>query len=146
MRLSRVLLLIGILAFAPVLASATEYFVSIPGFEFSPQDLTISVGDVVTWTNDHSVTHTSTSDDGGATWDSGDLLPGESFSFTFDNVGAFPYHCTRHPSMTGTITVEEVQEVPTLSQWGMLIMSLLLVGTGTVAVIRRRSLQAARQK
>lgn len=146
MRLSRVLLLIGILALAPVLASATEYFVSIPGFEFSPADLTINVGDVVTWTNDHSVNHTSTSDDGGATWDSGVIPPGGSFSFTFDNAGTFPYLCTIHPFMTGSITVEQAQEVPTLSEWGMLIMSLLLVGTGTVAVIRRRSLQAARQK
>jgi plastocyanin len=143
MRLARVLLLIGILTFAPVLASATEYFVSIPGFNFSPQDLAISVGDIVTWTNDHTVNHTSTSDD--AVWDSGVIPPGESFSFTFDNAGTFPYHCAIHPSMLGTITVEP-QDVPTLSQWGMIIMSLLLVGTGTVAVIRRRNLQAARQK
>ncbi len=141
MRLSRVLLLIGILALSPVLASATEYFVSIPGFNFSPQELTISMGDIVTWTNDHSINHTSTSDD--AVWDSGVIPPGGSFSFTFDNAGTFPYHCTIHPAMTGTITVEP-QDVPTLSQWGMLIMSLLLVGSGTVAVIRRRSLQASR--
>ena len=142
MRLSRVLLLIGILIFAPVVASATEYFVSIPGFEFSPQDLTISVGDIVTWTNDHTVNHTSTSDD--AVWDSGVIPPGESFSFVFNNAGTFPYHCEIHPTMTGTITVE-AQDVPTLSEWGMIIMCLLLIGIGTVAVIRRRSLQAARQ-
>lgn len=143
MRLSRVLLLIGILAFAPVLASATEYFVDIPGLEFSPPDLTISVGDIVTWTNNDIRNHTSTSDDG-STWDSGVISPGGSFSFTFENAGTFPYHCAIHLAMTGTITVEP-QNVPTLSEWGMLILSLLLIGTGTVAVIRRRSLRAARQ-
>jgi plastocyanin len=89
-----------------LLGGATEHFVSIPGFEFSPPDLSISPGDIVTWTNDHTITHTTTSDDGGVEWDSGDLLPGESFSHTFDMAGIYPYLCTIHPSMTGIVTVE----------------------------------------
>ncbi len=32
------------------------------------------------------------------------------------------------------------QEIPTLSEWGMIILALLLIAAGTVAVIRRRSL------
>lgn len=35
-------------------------------------------------------------------------------------------------------------EVPTLSEWGMIIMTLLLLATGTIAVIRRRSKIVAR--
>ncbi len=30
------------------------------------------------------------------------------------------------------------EEVPTLSEWGMIIMGLLLLAVGTVAVVRRR--------
>ena len=33
---------------------------------------------------------------------------------------------------------EDTTEVPTLSEWGILIMGLLLLAVGTVAVVRRR--------
>lgn len=33
--------------------------------------------------------------------------------------------------------------VPTLSEWGMIILSLLLLTTGTIAVIRRRNIAAS---
>ena len=37
----------------------------------------------------------------------GDLLSGNTHSYTFDTAGTFPYHCNYHPtSMTGVITVE----------------------------------------
>ena len=72
-------------------------------------DLTITVGTKVTWTNEDPVGHTSTS---GATvgltdiWDSRPMAPGDSFSFTFTEVGTFPYFCLFHPTtMTATITV-----------------------------------------
>jgi plastocyanin len=71
----------------------------------SPSSLTVSVGDTVTWTNHDGVAHTSTSNTG--VWNSGSLSNGQSFSFIFSTVGSFPYHCTIHPSMTGTITVTQ---------------------------------------
>ncbi len=37
---------------------------------------------------------------------------------------------------------EGLQEIPTLSEWGMLIMALLLLASGTVAVICRRRVVA----
>jgi plastocyanin len=126
-------------------AFATEYFVSIPGFEFSPANLTINEGDVVTWTNDHTINHTTTSADGGVEWDSGTLAPGESFSHTFTTSGSYDYLCTIHPSMTGNITVDPLDNVPTLSEWGMILLSLMLVGAGTIAVVRRRRIAAAQK-
>ena len=30
------------------------------------------------------------------------------------------------------------EEIPTLSEWGMIVLALLLLAAGTVAVIRRR--------
>jgi plastocyanin len=78
--------------------------VSIAGFAFAPADLTVKAGDTVKWTNNDSVAHTVTSDTGA--FESGSLAPGASYSFTFKNAGAFPYHCAVHPSMTAKITVQ----------------------------------------
>lgn len=36
---------------------------------------------------------------------SGDIAPGTSSPHLFASLGSFPYHCTHHPVMTGTVTV-----------------------------------------
>lgn len=77
--------------------------VTISNFTFSPATLTVSVGTKVTWTNKDSVTHTVTADQGA--FDSDDLSPGHSFSFTFTKAGTYTYHCKIHASMTATIIV-----------------------------------------
>ena len=80
--------------------------IQISGFAFSPSSVTIHVGDTVEWENMDSVNHTTTSDNGDpASWDSGALANGATFSFTFTKAGVYAYHCAIHPSMTGTITV-----------------------------------------
>jgi plastocyanin len=78
--------------------------VNISGFTFSPGALPITKGTTVTWTNNDSTTHTVTSDAG--IWDSGDLEPGKTFSYTFTQPGTFPYHCTIHTSMKAEIVVQ----------------------------------------
>jgi plastocyanin len=70
---------------------------------FMPGDLSITVGTTVTWMNTDSTSHTSTAD--GAGWNSGTLAPGRQFSFAFQTAGTFPYHCTIHPGMVGTVVV-----------------------------------------
>jgi plastocyanin len=64
----------------------------------------VSVGSTVTWTNNDTVSHTSTADAGG--FDSGILGPGAAFSKTFQSAGSFTYHCAIHPGMVGTVTVQ----------------------------------------
>ncbi|MEE9555045.1 MAG: IPTL-CTERM sorting domain-containing protein [candidate division Zixibacteria bacterium] len=140
MALRKSLLVLAILLALPTMVFAVEHFISIPGLSFSPADLTIAEGDIVTWTNDHTINHTSTSDDGGVEWDSGVIPPGESFSYTFTSTGTYPYLCTIHPSMTGSITVEPTDNVPTLSEWGMILLGLFLVLGGTIGVVRRHKL------
>ena len=79
--------------------------IELSGFAFSPKELTIQVGDTITWTNKDAVAHTVTSDTGqelGSEY----LSKGESYSHTFNTEGNFDYHCTPHPSMKGTIIVE----------------------------------------
>lgn len=85
---------------------ATVIDISIAGFAFGPENQTVSVGTTVRWTNDDSTDHTVTSDGGGGPLDSANLPPGGTYEHTFDTVGSFPYHCTIHPSMMGSITVE----------------------------------------
>ena len=70
---------------------------------FTPDQLDITAGTTVTWTNTDVVSHTSTSD--GTGWNSGTLPAGGRFSFTFPAAGTFPYHCTIHPGMVGTVVV-----------------------------------------
>lgn len=74
---------------------------------FQPADLTVEVGETVTWVhNDPGLIHTVTADDG--TFDSGQITENEEFSHTFDTPGTYPYRCDVHPNqMTGTITVTE---------------------------------------
>jgi len=79
--------------------------VSIENFAFGPNDITVSVGDTITWINDEtSVGHTTASDDG--IWHSDLLKPGDTFEQTFTEAGTFTYFCSIHPSMKASITVE----------------------------------------
>jgi plastocyanin len=88
----------------PATTPSQSNAVTIQNLSFSPANITVSVGTKVTWTNKDSVTHTVTSDTG--LFDSGQLSPGSTFSYTFNNKGVFNYHCTIHATMHGTVTVE----------------------------------------
>jgi plastocyanin len=71
--------------------------------EFTPGSVTISAGASVTWTNNDTVAHTATSDSGAF---NGSIAPGAKYSYTFPAKGTFPYHCSVHPGMTGTVVVQ----------------------------------------
>lgn len=79
-------------------------FVQITNFSFSPATLMVKVGDKVTWTNQDTVGHSATADDG--SFDTGALSTGQSGSVTFSKAGTYAYHCSVHPSMKGTIIVQ----------------------------------------
>jgi plastocyanin len=78
----------------------TEAGVTVQGFAFDPQALTVAPGTTVRWTNQDGAEHTVVGE--GL---SGSLVPGGTFEQRFDTLGTFAYACTIHPSMTGTITV-----------------------------------------
>jgi len=89
-------------------ASAEDYDVSITDdMKFNPEDLTINVEDTVTWTNNDGMGHTATSTDGPASFDSGNIAAGATWSFTFTEAGTYNYKCDYHSSMTASITVVE---------------------------------------
>ncbi len=77
--------------------------VSIMNMAFSNTSLNITAGTKVTWTNNDAVAHTVTADD--ASFDSGDIGPGASYSRTFSTAGTINYHCKIHPMMTAAVIV-----------------------------------------
>ena len=92
-------------------AQASPSTVTIENFAFSPSTITVKVGATVTWLNKDSAPHQIASNPHPAHTDlpglfSGILSNGQSYSFTFNQTGAFGYHCHVHPSMTGTVVVE----------------------------------------
>src|SRR3954453_10956552 len=65
--------------------------VTVKDFSFQPENLQVSVGTTVTWTNKDSATHTASADDG--LFDTKSMQPGTSHTFTFERAGTFTYHC-----------------------------------------------------
>ncbi|MEV0786457.1 cupredoxin domain-containing protein [Streptomyces sp. NPDC050423] len=85
---------------------AGQVKVSIKDFKFRPAALTVAAGAKITVTNNDTTTHTMTATKGKA-FDTGDIAPGKSATFTAPSkAGGYPYDCTIHPFMTGTLTVK----------------------------------------
>lgn len=78
--------------------------ITMKNIAFTPADVTVKVGQTVTWTNEDSAQHDVVANDG--TFKSDLLSKGQSFSFTFTKAGSFAFYCSIHPQMKGTITVQ----------------------------------------
>lgn len=81
---------------------ANEVFMQ--GMAFTPSVITVSAGTTITWTNNDGVIHNVTSNTAGL-FSSGSLSPNGTYSHLFSTAGTFPYKCTIHPSMTGSVVV-----------------------------------------
>jgi len=103
-RLSVAAILVGILTAGASSVLAADQAVDIAGFAFSPQSVTVDVGETVTWTNADAQGHTATADDG--SFDTGTIAGSASKSVTLASAGTVAYHCKIHPTMTGTIVVQ----------------------------------------
>lgn len=84
-------------------ATAATHDVTIQGFAFSPDRLTIAAGDTVRFTNRDSAPHTATVANNGP--DTGRLNAGATGELTFAAAGTFAYACAFHGNMRGTIIV-----------------------------------------
>lgn len=125
--------LLLILASIPIVF-AEEYIVDIPFGAYNPElntpaevwydppQIFVTVGDTITWYNDDREAHTVTSGDGpgrfgwmdnkdfgtaDGIFDSERFMPGESWSYKFEESGTFSYFCTIHPWMEGIVIVEK---------------------------------------
>ena len=93
------------------LALANVANISIVNFAFTPSSVSINVNDSVKWTWAGSP-HSTTSDTG--LWESGVLGTGATFTHMFASAGSFPFHCSVHPFMTGTVAVQSADVPPTV--------------------------------
>jgi plastocyanin len=80
---------------------------------FFPTSATASVGATVTWVNDSGVEHNVVFDNPAAahavgTGSSGDIgtISSGSQSRTFSTPAVYTFHCTIHPGMNGSLTVQ----------------------------------------
>ncbi|MDB5080611.1 MAG: Blue (Type 1) copper protein [Chloroflexi bacterium] len=88
--------------------------ITIQGFAFSPNTITIPVGTKVIWTNKDTVGHTVTSDSGGVL-NSPLIAQNQTFEYTFTTAGTFNYHCAPHPNMKANIVVTAATGAPSSS-------------------------------
>ncbi|MGH2709050.1 MAG: cupredoxin domain-containing protein, partial [Actinomycetota bacterium] len=86
-------------------ALAEEKVVETRDNVFAPPEVTVRVGDSVSFKNTGQLPHTATADDG--SWDTGNLDAGESKSITFEKEGTLSYNCLYHKplGMVGTLVV-----------------------------------------
>jgi plastocyanin len=101
-------LLTGDLAIHTTGDAATNASVDVTDDFYAPSNVTISKGGTVTWTWRGSELHTVTSDASSTEmFDSSPAQKTGTFMHTFNNAGAFSYHCTIHSAQqTGVITVQ----------------------------------------
>jgi plastocyanin len=91
---------------ASAAASGTADTIVIKNFMFSPMTLSVSPGAVVTVHNEDSVTHTLTDKADPKLFSTGDVGPGQVKTFKAPaTAGSYPFLCTIHQYMTGTIVV-----------------------------------------
>lgn len=104
------------------LTSQSEVSMDIKDFTYEKPNIKIKKGTKVTWTNRDAIQHNVMLEHEGSskphdpptksevdpTQLAGPLLArGESYSFTFNEAGGDPYHCSPHPYMKGSVTVVE---------------------------------------
>ena len=120
MRLFTYLTLTVFFSFALRVSAQQTHEVTVQSNSFTPQELTITAGDMVTWNNIggiHNVNGTTaTFPDNPEGFGNGAAAASPwSYSFTFTQPGTYDYQCDPHAAlgMTGTIIVEPggVQEI-----------------------------------
>lgn len=147
--------LIGVFLLAAAVAEAqTTHNVDLDGFSFIPADIAIEIGDTVHWvwvSGNHNVesgviTGGVGVPDGNFISGAPTLVVGTTFDVTFNQAfldakpmsgNVYPYYCVIHAgvNMAGTITV--VDPIPTVSEWGLAALGLLLLIAGSVLVVQR---------
>jgi plastocyanin len=86
--------------------TATSDTIVIKNFMFAPASVTVSPGAVVTVKNEDSVTHTVTEKADSKLFNTGPVSPGQTKTFKApDKPGSYPFLCTIHQYMTGTLVV-----------------------------------------
>lgn len=103
-RLAAVLACAGGAASWPPGNFSRHHTVEIRNLMFKPQGLHVASGDTISWVNQDIVPHTVTAGDG--EWDSGEMPPGETFTWVAKGSGSNRYICRYHPTMSGNLLMQ----------------------------------------
>lgn len=71
---------------------------------FSPASITVPANTTIKWINKDGAAHTVTSNTG--SFDSGSIAGGNTYSHQFTAAGTYPYNCSLHSGMSGTVIVQ----------------------------------------
>jgi plastocyanin len=88
----------------PARAAPRTHQVTIKGLLNVPEELVVKRGDSVVWTNADPFPHTVTA---AGAFDSGPIAAGKSWRLVTRRAGVYPYVCTLHSNMKGTLRVED---------------------------------------
>jgi plastocyanin len=87
----------------PEASASATHTVLMRDIEFNPRNFTIDPGDTVRWENEDSEPHNAIGEDN--SFETPVIDQGETSEHTFQNSGEYPYFCSLHQGMDGTITV-----------------------------------------
>ncbi|MGE5710408.1 MAG: cupredoxin domain-containing protein [Nitrospira sp.] len=114
-----VVLSLGVLAAWPTAATApyTAIIIDSGSPYFVPKSATVSTGAPIRWENptptEHTITHMGCLEEGeSCAFDSGIVMPNETFTLPGLAPGRYPYFCRVHPIMRGTIIVTDQATIP----------------------------------
>jgi plastocyanin len=88
-------------------AVSKEYTVEITSSGFIPAELNVPSGTPAMWVNSDERVHDVTSSTG--KFSSGDMNPGDTYSFTFNGIDDHTYFCSKHNGETGVIHVKGIK-------------------------------------
>jgi plastocyanin len=98
-----VLLVLGVVAVSGCTTQYATNTITIQNTAFYPTTLNVKPGTTVTWINKDNETQNIVSNNG--VFDSGNLKTNQSYNYTFNQSGSYPFHSTINTNLTGTIIV-----------------------------------------
>lgn len=110
-----VLLGLAILTAAGVLAASPPFRIQMESWSpyFAPVAATVRAGSTIRWENPtgshHTITHDGCRGPGECAFDSGSIGPDGVFELAGLPPGFYPYHCTLHPIMRGTVVIVDAE-------------------------------------
>ena len=124
-------------------AAAADATIGTSGFDFVPSDVTIDVGDTVTWTNLQPTHNVAESDSpasnmwNGTGFRSGNLGDVDTYQQTFATPGVLYFICEPHAGvgMKGSITVM-APALPVSGKTGILLALCVMAAFGSLSLYR----------
>lgn len=114
-------------------------------YHFEPQNISVTVGATVTWTNKSDAPHTVTSDGSGGPL-AGSVNPTGTYQATFSAAGDYAYHCNIHDYMKGSVHVAALPPTDAIASPGSVADLTALAGGASLIALAALGLRLRRGK